>query len=178
MQSNTQFVESIKKFLTENPESTDVDMKNYIYDYLSAKSKSDKHKESSHKSNLLFNPYAPFSPFLLSRNVIERFNEVSKMMDTDFDDFNLTQFEDNKKDPSDRAYVQSKSSFVTYHNGEKRKKTLEVSQKYDKDGNLKVHKRKTNEDQTGKTVEEYFPDGTKKVFTTKSDPSLLDKHDD
>jgi hypothetical protein len=112
----------------------------------------------------LFNPFS--SMLSNSLNILDRFDRfdhVSRLMDTDFDDFVLTGFDDVKPEPNDKGYSRSKTSYVTYHNGQKKKKTVEVEQRYDEHGNVKMHKRKTIEDGETKRVEDFYPDGTKNV---------------
>lgn len=158
------FVNLVKEYLNNNPNATDTELKNYV----KTLERTDNTQNSRHQLQL----FNPFSSLMNSTSFFDRFEQMSKMMDSNFDNFDLTDFEDVKPEATDRGYSRSKTSYVTYHNGEKKKKTVEVSQRYDNMGVMKMHKRKTTEDSNGKIVEEYFPDGTKNV--SKYNPNALE----
>ena len=162
------FVNSVKEYLNNNPSTTDAELRNYVKSLENTQNTQNTQnthtQKSRHSSVHQLELFSPFSSFVNnSLSFFDRFEQMSKLMDSNFDDFNLTEFEDVKPEPTDRGYSRSKTSYVSYHNGEKKKKTVEVSQRYDDKGVMKMHKRKTVEDSNGKTVEEYFPDGTKNV---------------
>lgn len=158
-------VNSLKQFLSENPSATDADLRNYVKSLENSTSvQSSSRHNNGHPRDSQLQLFNPFSSLMSnSLNIFDRFNYASQLMDTNFDDFDLTEFEDVKPEPTDRGYSRSKTSYVTYQNGEKKKKTVEVSQRYDDKGNMKMHKRKTVEDGKSKRVEDFYPDGTKNV---------------
>jgi hypothetical protein len=181
--SSQQFVESVKQYLAEHPTATDTELKKYVKSLKysqnctnctnctnnSTNYARDQDSLSRHSRLQLFNPFS--TPM----NFFDRFNHMSNLLDSEFNDFKIDEFSDVKLEPTDRGYSRSKTSYVTYHNGEKKKKTVEVSQRFDDKGDMKMHKRKTYEDGKGKRVEEYFPDGTKNVSEYPNNKVLENK---
>jgi len=160
------FTQAIKQYLTEHPETTDEELKKYIREYT---------KKPVKPQLDIYNPfYSPFTSILTKPNIFEH---VSKMLDKEFNDFDLTQFDNLKTEPTDRGFSRSKTSYVHYNNGEKKKKTVEISQRYNDKGVMTMHKRKTIENQNGKTVEEYFPDGSKTLTQYNANGEKKALHD-
>jgi hypothetical protein len=173
--STMSFASSVKKFLEENPSATDEDVLRFM--------ESNKPSTSSREVvrhdpfSMLFRPFSHGHYF----DPVRRFNRISKLFDSfGFDDshfedvkFDDADFEDVKPDPTDVGYSRSKYTYTTYRDGKKLKKTVESSHRRDKDGHLKSHRRKTTEDESGKKVEEYFPDGTSKTLQYDGNMRLL-----
>lgn len=166
------FASSVKKFLDENPSATDDDVLRFIESNKPVTTTSEAPTSSADvvlhdPFSLLFRPFSHRHFF----DPVSRFNRISRMFDSfgfddSFDDikFDDTGFEDVKPEPTDVGYSRSKYTYTTYKDGKRLKKTVESSHRCDKDGNLKSHRKKTTEDESGKKVEEYFPDGTSKTL--------------
>lgn len=178
------FASSVKKFLEENPSATDEDVLRFMESNRPSSYSGDTKHDSSSREVARHDPFSMlFRP--LSHGYyfdpVRRFNRISKLFDNfGFDDahfedvkFDDTDFDDVKPEPSDVGYSRSKYTYTTYKDGRKLKKTVESSHRCDKDGHVKSHRKKTTEDESGKKVEEYFPDGTSKTLQYDGNMKLL-----
>jgi hypothetical protein len=167
-------VSHVKKLVSENPNITDSEMRHALTDFLhNEKSTSySKIDNCPAKQRSLFEPFnamIPYSHFFSTRNLMNEMTNTWNNMNRTFSHFEQNFDKELSNDVNDsNSYVKYVSSMTTYDtNGLKTTKSVSGIEKM-KDGKRSSHKKMTTTDVTGTTIEEIYPDGTKRVTTKKA----------
>lgn len=113
--------------------------------------------------------HSPFQNSLLGKPLFSN-PLFSKPMFPSWDDYDWpdTNIEPDEDDKKSSSYVKYNSSVTSYDkNGNRESKSVSHVSRV-KDGVRSVHKKMTYEDKDGKTVHEFFPDGTEKKTVTNN----------
>ena len=175
-------VSHVKKLVLENPNITDCEMRHELSNFL-------KNDRSTGYSNTdeyykrraeLFRPYTltPFfdrNSFFNTHEMFRNINNTWDRINNAFSDLEKNFPEDETDTNENNSYVKYMSSMTSYdNNGQRKSKSISGVEKF-KDGKRTVHKKMTTQDKNGTTIEEIYPDGTKKVTTKTNDNRLTDK---
>ena len=154
--NNEPFYARVKRVLDENPNISDHDLRSKMRDLMPEKSQSLSYSDTDH----VF-PFcrfrSPFSDPFFTR-CVNRFDKWQDEIDRHFD-VDTTAAEPEQSSSS--SYMKCVSSMTSIQDGYRKSKSISEVQRV-KDGKRHVHKKITTNDENGTTVEEVFPDGTKR----------------
>jgi hypothetical protein len=175
-------VSHVKKLVSEKPDITDSEMRHELTNFLqndrsTGYSNTDEYyRRHNHRGTMdIFNPLGlmRITPFFDTRQIMREMNNTWAYMNKTFSELKRELPQHDVEENENNSYVKYVSSVTSYdHNGQKKTKSVSGVEKI-KDGKKTVHKKMTTHDENGTTVEEIYPDGTKKITTKANDNKML-----